>query len=222
MRKVSGTARPPVVAPACGLMFAAMLGAISAIESPTAAHTDSERFRPGVLAEPTSICSSFGPCRPLQCPSGPPATEEAKIWQWYVTSPFTFASPAPPSVAAARGDVLTGIGKGDCTFLPLRASPKYELVVLGVTYGDRCLSGASAGVGQAGPAVDANLPRHAGIGRRGPPLRERVAGRLPGQGDAGGMRVGVCRQRGRAHRLRAGRRVHRRGHPPARWRGASL
>ena len=70
-------------------------------------------FRPGVLAEPTSICSSFGPCRPLQCPSGPPATEEAKIWQWYVTSPFTFASPAPPSVAAARGDVLKGIGKGD-------------------------------------------------------------------------------------------------------------
>jgi hypothetical protein len=31
-------------------MFAAMLGAISAIESPTAAHTDSERLSPGALA----------------------------------------------------------------------------------------------------------------------------------------------------------------------------
>ena len=48
MRKVSGTARPAVVALAWGLMFAAMLGAISATDSPTAAHTDSERLSPGL------------------------------------------------------------------------------------------------------------------------------------------------------------------------------
>src|ERR1700691_2039233 len=47
MRKVSGTARPAVPAPACGLMFAAMLGAISATDSPTADQTDSERLSPG-------------------------------------------------------------------------------------------------------------------------------------------------------------------------------
>src|SRR5580692_4891456 len=47
MRKVSGTARPAVLALACGLMFAAMLGAISATDSPTADQTDSERLSPG-------------------------------------------------------------------------------------------------------------------------------------------------------------------------------
>src|SRR5579862_3213472 len=46
MRNVSGTARPAVVALACGLMFAAMLGAISATDRPTAAQMDSPRFSP--------------------------------------------------------------------------------------------------------------------------------------------------------------------------------
>jgi len=40
------------------LMFAAMLGAISATDRPTAAHTDSERLSPGVLDGLASICSS--------------------------------------------------------------------------------------------------------------------------------------------------------------------
>jgi len=40
------------------LMFAAMLGAMSATDRPTAAHTDSERFSPGVLDGLASICSS--------------------------------------------------------------------------------------------------------------------------------------------------------------------
>ena len=46
IRNVSGTARPAVAALACGLMFAAMLGAISAMDSPMACHTDSDRRRP--------------------------------------------------------------------------------------------------------------------------------------------------------------------------------
>jgi len=46
MRKVSGTARPAYVALPWGLMFAAMLGAISATEMPTAAQMDSPRFSP--------------------------------------------------------------------------------------------------------------------------------------------------------------------------------
>jgi hypothetical protein len=58
MRNVSGTARPAVVALACGLMFAAMLGAISATDRPTAAHTDRERLSPGALDGLASICSS--------------------------------------------------------------------------------------------------------------------------------------------------------------------
>ena len=58
MRKVSGTARPAVVALAWGLMFAAMLGAISATDRPTAAHTDSERLSPGAPEGLASICSS--------------------------------------------------------------------------------------------------------------------------------------------------------------------
>src|ERR1700685_4395307 len=47
MRKVSGTARPAAPALACGLMFAAMLGALSATTRPTADQTVSERLRPG-------------------------------------------------------------------------------------------------------------------------------------------------------------------------------
>jgi hypothetical protein len=39
-------------------MFAAMLGAISATESPTAAHIDSERLSPGPPEGFASICSS--------------------------------------------------------------------------------------------------------------------------------------------------------------------
>jgi len=39
-------------------MFAAMLGAISATDRPTAAHTDRERLSPGVLDGLASICSS--------------------------------------------------------------------------------------------------------------------------------------------------------------------
>jgi hypothetical protein len=58
MRKVSGTARPAYVALPWGLMFAAMLGAISATDRPTAAHIDSERLSPGVLDGLASICSS--------------------------------------------------------------------------------------------------------------------------------------------------------------------
>ena len=58
MRNVSGTARPACSALPCGLMFAAMLGAMSATDRPTAAHTDSERFSPGVLDGLASICSS--------------------------------------------------------------------------------------------------------------------------------------------------------------------
>ena len=46
MRNASGTARPAPAAP-CGLMFAAMLGAISASDRPTACQTDSERVSPG-------------------------------------------------------------------------------------------------------------------------------------------------------------------------------
>ncbi len=46
MRNASGTALPAPIA-ACGLMFAAMLGAISATDRPTACQTDSERFSPG-------------------------------------------------------------------------------------------------------------------------------------------------------------------------------
>jgi hypothetical protein len=42
--------RPAPLAP-CGLMFAAMDGAISASDSPTAAHTVSERLSPGPAAE---------------------------------------------------------------------------------------------------------------------------------------------------------------------------
>jgi hypothetical protein len=78
MRKVSGTARPAVVALACGLMFAAMLGAISATDRPTAAHTDSERLSPGALAGTGSISSSFYRFVPHKCPSGPDDTEGAK------------------------------------------------------------------------------------------------------------------------------------------------
>ncbi len=78
MRKVSGTARPAVVAPACGLMFAAMLGAISAIESPTAAHTDSERLSPGALAGTGSICSSSTSRDSTKSLSAPRVTEEPK------------------------------------------------------------------------------------------------------------------------------------------------
>jgi hypothetical protein len=58
MRKVSGTAGPAVVAPPCGLMFAAMLGAISATDRPTAAQTDSERLSPRVSS--TAMPSSLG------------------------------------------------------------------------------------------------------------------------------------------------------------------
>ena len=58
MRKVSGTARPACSALPWGLMFAAMLGAISATDRPTAAHTDNERLSPGVLDGLASICSS--------------------------------------------------------------------------------------------------------------------------------------------------------------------
>jgi hypothetical protein len=39
-------------------MFAAMLGAISATDKPTAAHIDRERLSPGVLEGLTSICCS--------------------------------------------------------------------------------------------------------------------------------------------------------------------
>ena len=46
MRNASGTARPAVAALACGLMFAAMLGAISAIDKPMACQTDSDRLSP--------------------------------------------------------------------------------------------------------------------------------------------------------------------------------
>ncbi len=45
MRNASGTARPAPDAP-WGLMFAAMLGAISASDSPTACQTDRDRFSP--------------------------------------------------------------------------------------------------------------------------------------------------------------------------------
>jgi len=58
MRNVSGTARPACSALRGGLMFAAMLGAISATDRPTAAHTDNERLSPGVPDGLASICSS--------------------------------------------------------------------------------------------------------------------------------------------------------------------
>src|SRR5579862_4016972 len=45
MRNASGTARPAPIAP-CGLMFAAMDGAISASERPTACQTERERLSP--------------------------------------------------------------------------------------------------------------------------------------------------------------------------------
>src|SRR5262245_40168687 len=50
MRNASGTARPAPLAP-CGLMFAAMDGAISASDRPTACHTERERLSPGAVAE---------------------------------------------------------------------------------------------------------------------------------------------------------------------------
>ena len=49
MRNASGTARPAPIAP-CGLMFAAMDGAMSASDSPTACQTDRERLSPGPAA----------------------------------------------------------------------------------------------------------------------------------------------------------------------------
>src|SRR4051794_24564340 len=46
-KKARGVARPTVPAVPCGLMLAAMLGAISATDRPTACQTDRVRRRPG-------------------------------------------------------------------------------------------------------------------------------------------------------------------------------
>src|SRR6185437_11389227 len=50
MRNASGTARPAASAAPCGLMFAAMDGAISASDRPSACHTFKDRFSPGSAA----------------------------------------------------------------------------------------------------------------------------------------------------------------------------
>src|ERR1700722_11963762 len=62
-------------------MFAAMLGAISATDRPTAAHTDSERLSPGfpgALDIGASMCSSSTLLRPLSLPPCPPVRKRQK------------------------------------------------------------------------------------------------------------------------------------------------
>src|SRR5580700_4923606 len=76
MRKVSGTARPAVWTLPCGLMFAAMLGAISATDRPTAAQIDSERLSPRVPS--TAMSASLRVLRLHSVPPTPADTEGAK------------------------------------------------------------------------------------------------------------------------------------------------
>src|SRR3954468_18311234 len=59
-RNASGTARPTVPAVPCGLMLAAIDGAISATDRPTACHTDSDRRSPPAAGSPAVVPSGRG------------------------------------------------------------------------------------------------------------------------------------------------------------------
>src|SRR5579864_3253793 len=135
MRNVSGTARPAVVALACGLMFAAMLGAISATDRPTAAQMDSPRFSPNTgypsAAWPGSpdpavgdgvaaICSSSAVLRSHSVPPTEAGTEGAKDTK----------TSTPPGMYGARGPYFWGSGAGGPR-LPGLLATKHRLPGLG-------------------------------------------------------------------------------------------
>src|SRR5581483_8264297 len=95
MRNASGTARPAPIAP-CGLMFAAMLGAMSAIDRPTACHTDSERFSPG----PWDGVAAISP--PQDIIRGCSVHEMSVFWKSKKMRNIIFTCHLSPSVPTVR------------------------------------------------------------------------------------------------------------------------
>src|SRR5579862_6358860 len=107
MRNASGTARPAPLAP-CGLMFAAIDGAISASDSPTACQTDSDRLSPGFASAVfwvgvAATATSREQDRYQQCARQIPVREEG-IAPYPVSRNGLLRRIIPPRGATTRSD----------------------------------------------------------------------------------------------------------------------